>query len=516
MVRAGYGALIAVYMVVFVDFMQLSFLFPLLPEVVQFLLPNTEHPGFYVGLIGCVASIAEGIASPFLGQLADKIGRRPVFITAITGCGFCCILSGVAPRIDYWLLVAARFLAGGFGGTASIAAAYISDVTEPEERGSYMTYFQAALFAGLAFGPAIGAMINFFFDFEIVCFCAAGVCFLNLLLVIFLMPESLSQEQRQAMKDEAAEIGIGSLPSAAYPIFIANFFNGIGFTAFEALGELFAQRMFFPNEPDDDQDQKNAHTEAATNFWSVAIIGVGVFGLIVNLFLYNRFLPCMGLKGTVAFGGLFSVTSFFCIGIPISKWWFFVWIQVFVFGENIMGTSVQTIITRVVHPSQFGKALGLMTLCQNVARGIGPLVLPTLFDCNWGTTWRIQWSASIPWFANCVFKAVAVVLCLSVKYLVQTQPSPDAEEGPDRASMLEQAQASFDAIDRQIARSVSSAFRAGGLMNLVSNQASYSDADAVVPTSRAMSSGAVPGSEVGASLALAGVGGGPPPRVRSI
>ena len=35
-----------------------------------------------------------------------------------------------------------------------------------------------------------------------------------------------------------------------------------------------------------------------------------------------------------------------------------------VFGENVMGTSVQTVITCVVHPSQFGQALGTMTLFQ--------------------------------------------------------------------------------------------------------------------------------------------------------
>merc|ERR1719291_65570 len=111
------------YFIVFVDFFQISFVFPLLPKIV-------EQMGFgatEVGILGSVAAAGEGIAAPFLGSLADRIGRRPVFMLAMAGCAVSSVVIGFAE--DYAFLVVARLITGICGGTASVAAAYIADVT---------------------------------------------------------------------------------------------------------------------------------------------------------------------------------------------------------------------------------------------------------------------------------------------------------------------------------------------------------------------------------------------------
>ena len=84
----------------------------------------------------------------------------------------------------------------------------------------------------------------------------------------------------------------------------------MGFTAFEAMGSLYVQYSFFGCLDG---------VDAATIYFSVVICGVGVVQMLVNLFLYYRFIPLTGLKGGIAFGGIFSVLSFLCIGIPVNK-----------------------------------------------------------------------------------------------------------------------------------------------------------------------------------------------------
>merc|ERR1740117_2075560 len=131
-------------------------------------------------------------------------------------------------------------------------------------------------------------------------------------MIYFLLPESRSTEEREILQEEGA--AQGGMPAKAYAIFFANFLNGVGFTAFEALGELFIQDSFFDGD-----------INPATKFFGYVITGVGVVGLIVNLFIYNRIVPYTGLKGAIAFGGVFSVSAFAAIGVPINKVWFFVW-----------------------------------------------------------------------------------------------------------------------------------------------------------------------------------------------
>lgn len=446
MVSVSCSALLAVYMVVFIDFLQLTFLFPLFPKIAEDRPVSWCRTSMQIGLLGSMASLGEGVAAPYLGALADRIGRRPVFIIAILGCAVCSIITALTTT--YIPLLLARLLAGVCGGTASVAAAYISDVTTPDERSRYMTYFQASLFGGLSFGPAIGGGLDALAGFQAACYTSAGICVLNALLVWLVLPESKSSAEREQLQVEAETEGRSGMPCDAYSIFVAQFLNGVGFTAFEALGALYIQHAFFNDEID-----------PATIFFSVVMCGVGVIGMIVNLVVYNRLIPCTGLKGSIVFGGFFSVVSFFCVGLPIDKWWFFTWIQIIVFGENIMTTSMQTIITLVVHPSLFGKALGTMTLFNNIARAIGPFVFSPFFELDLGGVdigggTFVEWSHSLPWFINSFLKFASVFLCVWVNILPQ-QPPQDGEAPIEEAI--------GKSVTRQMSRTTSGSYRTGGL-----------------------------------------------------
>lgn len=102
----------------------------------------------------------------------------------------------------------------------------------------------------------------------------------------------------------------------------------------------------------------------------------------------------------------------------------------FVFGDNIMSTSIQTMITLMVHPSQFGKAMGMMTLFGNVARACGPFMFAPMFE---------HVSKTLPWFINAGCKLLAVSLCLLVPLGTAAAGDRSPEEAADAAPGLERA-----------------------------------------------------------------------------
>lgn len=78
-----------------------------------------------------------GLASSFLGDLADRMGRRPVTILALAL--YLSANLGLAIQNDYVALLVLRCLQSvGASSTVALAYGIIADVSTPAERGSYM------------------------------------------------------------------------------------------------------------------------------------------------------------------------------------------------------------------------------------------------------------------------------------------------------------------------------------------------------------------------------------------
>lgn len=82
------------------------------------------------------------------GTMADKLGRRPVFIACLLVLSIACVGLALVPTDAYWLLVLLRCLqAAGPGSTIALGAGVISDIAEPFERGGF--------FGLLSLGPMV-------------------------------------------------------------------------------------------------------------------------------------------------------------------------------------------------------------------------------------------------------------------------------------------------------------------------------------------------------------------------
>lgn len=152
------------------------------------------------GVLASSYSAMQFLFAPFWGLLSDRMGRRPILIWSIFGTGIGYIAFALANSLPW--LFAARLLDGITGANISTAQAYLSDVTEPEERAKTFGIFGAIFGVGFAIGPAIGTFLSHLpgmwgGNMGIGLF-SAGLSFLNWALALKYLPETLSPEMRRA------------------------------------------------------------------------------------------------------------------------------------------------------------------------------------------------------------------------------------------------------------------------------------------------------------------------------
>lgn len=157
------SALWIILFIVFLDLMGFGIILPQLP----FYGLHYRISPVQVMLIFSIYSICQFIASPILGLLSDKYGRRPVLVLSQLGSAIGYALLGMVTQLNLanvavaiTLIYIARIIDGLSGGNISTAQAYISDVTTSENRAKGMGLLGAAFGIGFAVGPALGGIIG--------------------------------------------------------------------------------------------------------------------------------------------------------------------------------------------------------------------------------------------------------------------------------------------------------------------------------------------------------------------
>jgi multidrug resistance protein len=151
----------------------------------------TEHT---IGLLTAAFSIAQFFATPVLGSLSDRFGRRPILIISLIGTCASFILFGLANSV--FMLFAARILDGLTGGNISVAQAMVSDISSPKERAKNFGILGSAFGFGFVIGPAVGGLLSRF-GMKVPFFFAAGIAIIGVLLTIFLLKETNENKGRK-------------------------------------------------------------------------------------------------------------------------------------------------------------------------------------------------------------------------------------------------------------------------------------------------------------------------------
>ena len=140
--------------------------------------------------------IAVGIVQPASAWLADRFGRRQVYLAALLAFTVSSVLAGLAPNLP--LLVAARLLQGlGGGAMMPVGMAMVWDQFPPHRRGVAMGIHGVAVMAAPAFGPVFGGYVVTSLSWRLLFLVNLPIGAVALALAWFLLRDDGPREQRR-------------------------------------------------------------------------------------------------------------------------------------------------------------------------------------------------------------------------------------------------------------------------------------------------------------------------------
>jgi DHA1 family tetracycline resistance protein-like MFS transporter len=353
------SALGIVYLTVFIDLVGFGIILPLLPYYAE----GFGATGVWVGALFTAYSAAQFLGAPALGRLSDRVGRRPVLLLSLAGSAVSLFVSGLAPTLV--LLLAARALAGLFGGSITAAQAVIADLTAPEERAKYMGFLGASIGLGFVFGPAMGASLARF-GFGTAAFAAAGLAAANLVFAFFRLPETRAPARRALASSRFGlrPLAVGLRHPNVGRLLGAMFLSTLAFVAMEATFALLGEVRFA-------LDARRL---------GLVFTYVGIVIVIVQGGLVGRLAPRFGERALATVGALVMAGSLAALPFVPSFGIALAALGGLAVGQGLMSPLLATLLSRSSGADEQGGLLGLGQSLAAAARAVGPLAAGWLYD----------------------------------------------------------------------------------------------------------------------------------------
>lgn len=349
--------LLVIFITMFIDLVGFGVAIPVLPDYAK---NEFGASPFTIGWLVASYSIMQFIAAPFLGQLSDKYGRRPILLISLLGTSVAALITGLAWTLP--ILFFGRIFDGFTGGNISTAQAYIADVTSKENRAKGMGLIGAAFGLGFVFGPAIGGILSkinahapFFF--------VSALAFSNATLLYFILPEPAkksAEPSREFQRNRLVEI-FESLKNPKFGTLTAVYFFLV--TAFSIMSYAF---VLYTLERFGYRPEQNGYIFAFIGIIAVIFQG-GLVGKLTRRFGENAL--------TIA-GCLLMAASFFAIPyIYPDSGGLLALLAVSAFlaiGNSMATPAVQSLVSKNSSEAEQGKSLGVVQSGASLARAIGP------------------------------------------------------------------------------------------------------------------------------------------------
>jgi DHA1 family tetracycline resistance protein-like MFS transporter len=243
----------------------------------------------------------------------------------------------------------------------TVAQAYISDVTDAQNRAKGLGLIGAAFGLGFIVGPAVGGLLSKS-SYSLPAFVAAGIATLNLVQILFVLPESLTEERRREMgEQQRPPFTLKALLKALNrpivgPLLSLRFLFGLAFATFQSIFALYAQYKLGLGS------DKTGYILAYVGILSVVVQG-GLIGPLTKRFREN-WLIITGLWlmafSLLAWAFVPSLIVLLIVMIPLAL------------SGGVLNTVIQSAITKAVEPQEIGGMLGIAASLESMTRVIAP------------------------------------------------------------------------------------------------------------------------------------------------
>ncbi len=405
---ARQAALAFIFVTAMLDIVAMGIIIPVLPSLIEEFAGSNAAAGWYNGLFVALWAGMQFVASPVIGSLSDRCGRRPIVLLSTAGLAADYVLMALAPNL--WWLALGRIIAGITSSSFTTVFAYMADITPPEGRARGYGLIGAAFSAGFVLGPLLGGVLGELSPRAPFWFAAAmsGIAFLYGLLVL---PESLAVDKRMGFSWRRANpfgaIALLRSHTELSGLAVVTFLLYFAHHVFSAVFVLYAAYRY-----------SWSAWEVGALLACAGLLDMGVQGVLVGPAVKrfgDRAVMVFGL-----FGGAVGITlmglspnglSFALALLPNALW-------------GLAMPTLQSLMTQHVAESEQGQLQGATMSVASIAGVVSPLFFGSVY------AFTVAPGSSLP-FAGTAFLIAGLVLASAavLGWVVARRARRDADAG---------------------------------------------------------------------------------------
>ncbi|MBA3393323.1 MAG: MFS transporter [Deltaproteobacteria bacterium] len=371
------SALLPIFLIVLVDVLGFTIVIPLLP----FYAERFGASPLVATTLVSVYAVCSLISTPIIGKLSDQYGRKPLLM--YSQAGTCAGFIVLAFSTSLWMVFIGRILPGLSAGNLSIAQAYISDHTAPENRAKAFGIIGIAFGIGFMFGPALGGWLGTY-SLHLPFIVAAGFSAVAMFFTYTLLPKETQPPPQHA------EVGPGGRRPSAFDwrtyaeffgrpelraLYVQFFLFSFAFSCFFSGFALFAEH----------NDELRWGPDEVGYLFTFA----GFLGILMQGGLLGRLVKRYGeFKMTVASFAA-SVVAYSLIGISTALWMLMVATTINAFGHGILRPVLTARLTQAVGRHEQGVVLGISGSLGSVAMAMAPPTGGVMLNGGYLVAWAM-------------------------------------------------------------------------------------------------------------------------------
>jgi DHA1 family tetracycline resistance protein-like MFS transporter len=370
--------LLPIFLIVLVDIFGLTLIIPLLSIY-------AEHFGateLEATLLVSVFALCQLFSAPLLGQLSDRIGRKPMLLVSQVGTFIGFIVLARANAL--WMIYLSRIIDGATAGNLPLAQAYISDNTAPKDRTKSFALIGIAFGLGFFVGPFLtGYLVRFGLAAPI--YAAAAMSAISIVCTSTLLRNEPPKAAAPGSEGPGGK-RLGVLEWQTYAQYFSRpilsgllaqfFFFVLGFSLFTSGFALFAERAFHWN------DHPFGPREVGY------VLGyVGFLGILIQGGLIGRLAKRFGEHALVTSGFLSLGLGYAMLGLTRQTGPLIAVATVCAFGNAVLRPSLSSLVSQTAGRQEQGVVLGLNQSLNSVAQIIAPVIGGLLLGAKMLSAW---------------------------------------------------------------------------------------------------------------------------------
>lgn len=344
-----------------------------------------------MGIMTSLFAFTQFVASPIIGRVSDRLGRKPVLVIGL----FLYMLSEFLFAITnyLWMFNISRIV-GGLSAAMVVptAMAMAADITTPLQRAKVIGWLSAAFSGGLILGPGLGGLLAKI-DYKAPFWVAGVMGLLSMIAMAVLLPAEKDlvhhhqQDSGQLPSNWRADLR-KILTRSAVLLFIMILISSFGLQGFESIYSIYVNEVF----------------QFSLNDIAIVLTFNGIISLFFQVVLFDRLVIWLQETRLIRYCFFLGFAGTVWIMMAHSKLEVMIATLIVFTAFDLLRPAITTLLTKM-SPDNQGLLNGLNMSLTSVGNVIGPIISGSLLD----------WNYHYPYMVVAIFLLLSFATTYSIK-----------------------------------------------------------------------------------------------------